>query len=147
MYGGTRAPSLLPKYATDYIVHREAIRQYFLDGFGNFLFDMKKAIYPPMPFYVGSYKFSKVKSTSDFMKDLENFHFGEKSFHRNNSQGKVAAHCALVKVKFEYSDHCDKDEEIFKKSCNMTALNKRFKQKITTTGGKGSSDTAEQKKQ
>ena len=26
MYGGTKAPSLLPKYATDYIVHKEAVR-------------------------------------------------------------------------------------------------------------------------
>ena len=29
MYRGTRAPSLLPKYATDYIVHKEAVRQRF----------------------------------------------------------------------------------------------------------------------
>ena len=26
MFGGSRAPSLLPKYATDYIVHKEAVR-------------------------------------------------------------------------------------------------------------------------
>ena len=81
-----------------------------LAGFESYLFDMKKAIFSPMPFYVGSYKFSKVKSTPDFVKDLENFHFGEKIFHRNDSQGKVVAHCAVVKVKFEYSDHVDKDE-------------------------------------
>ena len=100
-----------------------------------------------MSFYVGSYKFSKVKSTPDFVKDLENFHFGEKNFHRNDSQGKVAAHCVLVKVNFEYSDHWDKDEQIFRNACNMTSLNKRFRQKITTTGGKGSNNTTEQKKQ
>ena len=58
---------------------------FFLDGVGNFLFDMKKAVYPPMPFYVGSYKFSKVKNAPDFVKDLENFHFGEKNFYRNDS--------------------------------------------------------------
>ena len=39
MYGGTKAPSLLPKYATDYIVHKYfwmvlAVRQVFMDGFG-----------------------------------------------------------------------------------------------------------------
>ena len=85
MYGGTRAPSLLPKYAIDYIMHKEVVRQLFLDRFGNFLFNMRKAVYPPMPFYVGSYKFSKVKSAPDFVKDLENFHFGEKNFHRNDS--------------------------------------------------------------
>ena len=26
MLGGSRAPSLLPKYATDYIVHKEVVR-------------------------------------------------------------------------------------------------------------------------
>ena len=62
IYGGTRSPSLRPRYATDYIVHKEAVRQLFIDGFGNFHFDMKKVVYPPMPFYIGSYKFSKVKS-------------------------------------------------------------------------------------
>ena len=26
MYGGSRAPSLLPKYAMDYVLHKEAVR-------------------------------------------------------------------------------------------------------------------------
>ena len=26
MYGGSWAPSLLPKYATDYVLHKEAVR-------------------------------------------------------------------------------------------------------------------------
>ena len=41
MYRGTKAPSLLPKYATDYIVHKEAVEQLFLEGFESFLFNMK----------------------------------------------------------------------------------------------------------
>ena len=68
MYGGSRAPSLLPKYATDYIVHKEVVRQLYIDGIGNFLFDQKKVVYPPLPFYIGSYKFTKVKSASEFVK-------------------------------------------------------------------------------
>ena len=101
MYGGTKAPSLLPKYATHYIVHKEEVRQVFLDGFGNHLFDIKKVAFPLVPFYVGRYKFSKVKSALDFVKELEIFHFGEKSFHRNDSQGKVASHKAYHKVHFD----------------------------------------------
>ena len=57
MYEGTRAPSLLPRYATDYTVQNEAARQLFLDGFDNFIFDIKKAVYPPMPLCIGNYKF------------------------------------------------------------------------------------------
>ena len=43
MYGYYRAPYLLPKYATDYVVHKEAVRQVYLDGVGSFLFEHKKA--------------------------------------------------------------------------------------------------------
>ena len=74
---------------------------------------MKKVVFSLMSFYVGSYKFSKVKSAPDFVKYLENFHFGEKSFHRNDSQGKVAAYRALVKVNFKYVDYLDKDKEVY----------------------------------
>ena len=69
MYGGTKAPSLLPKYATDYIVLKEAVRQVFLDGFVSHLFDIKKFVFPPVPFYVGSYNFNSVKSAPDFVKE------------------------------------------------------------------------------
>ena len=39
MFGGTRGPSLLPKYAPDYVVHKEVVRQLYIDRIGNFLFD------------------------------------------------------------------------------------------------------------
>ena len=39
MYGCSRAPSLLPRYATDYVLHKESIRQLYIDGVGNFPFE------------------------------------------------------------------------------------------------------------
>ena len=39
MFGGSRVPSLLPKYATDYVVHKEVVRKIYIDGIINFLFD------------------------------------------------------------------------------------------------------------
>ena len=71
------------------------------------------------------------------MKELEYFHFGEIIYHRNDSQKKVAKYCVEVGVHFEYAEFWDKDEEIFRSAQNMTALRRRFKQKITTVGGKG----------
>ena len=38
MFGGTRAPSLLPRYATDYVVQKEVVRKLYIDGIGNYLF-------------------------------------------------------------------------------------------------------------
>ena len=137
MYVGTKAPSLLPKYATDYIVWKEVVRQIFLDGFGSHFFDIKKAVFPPIPFYVGSYKFNTVKSALDFVKELEIFHFGEKSFHRNDSQGKVVAHKVAHKVNFEYADYIDKKEEVFRNVYSMETLTKSLKGK--EFGAKGSS--------
>ena len=80
MYGGSRAPSLMPKYATGYVVHKEAVIQLFIDGVGNFLFDMKKESFPPLPFFIGSYKFTRVKSASKFVKYFRNFPLWGKEF-------------------------------------------------------------------
>ena len=53
---------------------------------------------------------------------------------------EVAAHCVLLKVNLKYIDHIDKDEEVYRNICNMTALNKQCRRKITVSGGKGSSN-------
>ena len=39
MFGGSSAPSLVPKYATDFVIHKEVVRQIYIDGIGKFLFD------------------------------------------------------------------------------------------------------------
>ena len=104
-FGCSRAPSLLPKYGTDYLVHKEAVRQVFLDGIGRFLFEHKKAAYPPFPFRLGRYKFTRVKKFDEFVEELEKFHFGEMCFHRNDSRNKVVEHCKEANVHFEYTSH------------------------------------------
>ena len=101
MYGGSSAPSLLPKYSTDYVLHKEAVRQVYIDGVGSFLFKHKKVAYPTIPFRLGSYNFAKFKQTAEFVQELEHFHFGEMNFHRNDSQNKVAEHCKEANVHFE----------------------------------------------
>ena len=147
MYGGSRAPSLLPKFSTDYVVHKEAVRQLFIDGAGNFLFDMKKVSFPSLPFCIRSYKFTTVKSTSEFVKYLENFLFGKKSFRRNDMEGKVAELCTTVEVCYEYSHHFDTDEEVYRNARNMTELSTCFKNKGNTSGDKEGNSAAEKKLQ
>ena len=70
MYGFSRAPSLLPKYATDYVVHKEVVRQVFVDDIGSFLFEHKKATYPPLPLRLARYKFTRVKKADEFVEEL-----------------------------------------------------------------------------
>ena len=85
MFGCSRAPSLLPKYAIDYVVHKEEVRQVFLYGVGRFLFEHKKSAYPSLPFRLGNYKFTRVKKDDAFAEELGKFHFGEMRFHENDS--------------------------------------------------------------
>ena len=71
---------------------------------------MKKATFPPLSFCIRGYKFSKVKGDEYFVKEMETFHFGEKSFQRNDSRGKVVEHCTAVKIHYEYTDFFNKDK-------------------------------------
>ena len=98
-----------------------------------------------MSFYVGSYKFSKIKSAPDFIKELEIFHFGEKSFDRDDSQGKVAAYKEALKANYEYTDYVDKDEQVYRNVYTMTALSKWLKEK--TYGVKGSNNNNQKPKE
>ena len=109
----------------------------YIDGVANFLFEQKKAVYLAVPFFIGSYKFSKVKIATEFVKELQYFHFSEIIFHRNDAEKKFVEYCTIDGVHFEYTNLWDKDEEVFYNDQNMIALRRRFKQKITTVGGKG----------
>ena len=86
---------------------------------------------------MGSYKFNRVKSAPCFVKEMEILHFWEKIFHRNDSQGKVAAHKAAHKVNFEYAYYIDKQEQVLNNVYSMASLRKRLKGKAF--GAKGSS--------
>ena len=147
MFGGSKTPYLLPKYAMDYIVHKEAVRQVFIDGVGHFLFQKKKTSYPPLPFKLGSCSFTNVKQAAEFIEELGKFHFGEMTFRRNDTHGRMAEHCKKHKVFYEYTHHFDRDEYVFRSAPNMTALSRIFKPKHPTKGGKGrEQDKAEQAK-
>ena len=63
MYGGSISPSLLQKYATYYVLNKEAARYLYIDGVGIFLFEHKNVVYPVVHVFIGSYKFSRVKHT------------------------------------------------------------------------------------
>ena len=76
------------------------------------------------------------------MEELDRFHFGEIPFHRNDSHHKVAEHCKENNVHFEYTHQWDREESVFCSASNMTTLRKRFKNKITTKGGKGQDEQA-----
>ena len=78
---------------------------------------------------MGSYKFTKFKNAPKFVKELENLHFGEKDFHWNDSQGKVAAYKETLKVNFEYVDYMEIEEEMYRNIYSITAWKNQLKLK------------------
>ena len=80
------------------------MRYFYIDGVGHLFFEQKKAAYLAVPFFVGSYKFSRVKTAVEFVKELEYFHLGEMNFHRNYSEDKVVDYCTVAGVHFEYTN-------------------------------------------
>ena len=81
-----------------------------------------------------SYKFTKFKNAPKFVKEMENLHFGEKDFHWNDSQGKVAAYKVALKVNFEYVDYIEKEEEMYRNIYSMTTWKNQLKLKILAAG-------------
>ena len=145
MYGCSRAPSLLRRYATKFVFHKEVLKKVFLNGVSIFLHDTKKATFPPLSFYIGGYKFSKVKGAEYFVKDLETFHFGQKSFQINDSRGNFVEHRVEVKINYEYIDFFSKYEEAFRRANNFIELKKHFGRKSGASGRKDGSTTMETK--
>ena len=86
-----------------------------------------------------------MKQAAEFIEELGKFHFGEMTFRRNDTHGRMVEHCKKHKVFYEYTHHFDRDESVFRSAPNTTALSRRFKSKNPTKGGKGSEqDKAEQ---
>ena len=61
-------------------------------------------MYPAVPLFIGSYKFSRVKTATEFVKELEYFHFGEIIFHRNDAEKIVVDYCTTAGAHFEYTN-------------------------------------------
>ena len=81
-----------------------------------------------------SYKFTKFNNAPKFFKDLEHLHFGEKEFHWNDSQGKVASYKSALTVNFEYADYVEKEEEMYRNIYSMTTWKNQLKLKILAAG-------------
>ena len=77
------------------------------------MFEHKKTAYPPLPFKLGSYRFTRVKQAEEFVEELQSFHFGEMLYHRIDAHGKVAEHCKENRVHFEYTHHVDREDSVF----------------------------------
>jgi hypothetical protein len=61
IYRATKAPHFLPNFIPDKLVLQEIAYQTIVHGVGATLYRDKKAIWPPLPLWVGSYSFEYVK--------------------------------------------------------------------------------------
>ena len=66
------------------------------------------------------------------------------TFRRNDTHERMAEHCKKHKVFYEYTHHIDRDESVFRRAANMTALGKRFKPQGGSEQEKAEQDKAEE---
>ena len=50
MYGCSRAPSIFPIYAMNFVVHKEDVRKVFINGIGSYFHDHKNPHFLCFPF-------------------------------------------------------------------------------------------------
>jgi len=61
IYGATKAPPLLQIFFPDKLVLQEVSYQTMIHKVGENLYEEKKAIWPLLPLWIGSYSFSTTK--------------------------------------------------------------------------------------
>jgi hypothetical protein len=81
VYGTMKSPHILPKFVLDKLVLQEISYQTMIHGVGACLYRDKKAIWPPLPLWVGSYSFKEIKESQAEVNTLASFHFGEERHH------------------------------------------------------------------
>jgi hypothetical protein len=112
IYGATKAPHFLPKFIPDKLVLQEISYQTVVHGVGATLYRDKKAIWPPLPLWVGSYSFKDVKEAQDEVDILTSFHFREEIFWRHDPLNIVKEHCISHRYRWEYKTDVWEEEEI-----------------------------------
>jgi hypothetical protein len=61
VYRAMKSPHLLPWFVPEKLVLQEVAYQMVINGVGGILYQDKKAIWPPLPLYIGSYSFTNTK--------------------------------------------------------------------------------------
>jgi hypothetical protein len=61
IYGAMKAPHLLPRYVPDKLVLQEVAYQTVINRVREILYRDKKAIWPPLPLWIGTYSFENTK--------------------------------------------------------------------------------------
>jgi hypothetical protein len=85
LYRATKAPHFIPRFVLKWLVIKKISYQAVIYGVRETLYREKKAIWPPLPFWVGSYSFGSIKQVQEEVDMVLSFRFREERFWRHNS--------------------------------------------------------------
>jgi hypothetical protein len=83
-----------------------------IHGVGGLLYRRKKAIWPPLPLYIGIYSFSNTKQAEEEVNILLLYHFREERFRRHKPKGVVKGNFNKVGFPWEYTTNVWEEEEV-----------------------------------
>jgi hypothetical protein len=63
IFGAMKPPHLLPHFIPDKLVIQEVAYQTIINGAGGIFYTSKKAIFPPLPLYIGNYFIENTKQS------------------------------------------------------------------------------------
>jgi hypothetical protein len=79
---------------------------------GEILYRDKKAIWPPLPLWIGTYSFSNTKQAQDEVDTLLSYHFREEIFRRHDLKKVIKEHFNKLGVPWEYTLDTWEEEEV-----------------------------------
>lgn len=76
------------------------------------LYQLKKAIWPPLPLYVGNYFFENTKQAQVEVNTVLSYHFGEERYKRHDPKNIVRDHFDKIGLPWEYTTDIWEEEEV-----------------------------------
>jgi hypothetical protein len=116
VYGAMKLPHLLPRFVPDKLVLQEVAYQTIIHGVGGMLYQLKKAIWPPLPLYVGNYFLENTKQAQAEVNNLLSYHFGEERYKIHDPKNIVRDHFNKIGLPWEYTIDLWKEEEVHQNS-------------------------------
>jgi hypothetical protein len=144
IYGAMKPLHLIPQFILDKLVLQEVSYKAIIHGFGGMLYRSKKAIWPPLPLYIGKYFFQNTKQAQTKVDVLLYYKFGEARFRRHDPKNIVKDHFNRMRLSYEYTIEFLEEQVVHQnsKTCDEFIFKRRGQPKGRITDEKGAREVA-----
>jgi len=122
IYDVMKPPHLLPRLVHDKKILQEVAYKTIIHGVGGMLYRSKKAIWPPLPLYIGNYLFENTKHAQTKVDILLSYHFREERFKTHDPKNIFKENFNSMRLPYEYTTEFWKEEEVHQNSKTYNEL-------------------------